>query len=496
MRVSRSEDGYTISGMEPVDFNRYSTDDRQMFYGWVVELGIRAKDRDLSKGLDKDGKPLRPIKPATRKHRVSAMTPSGKGDPNAPPLIPGWQKSRVRSLLTGKAFPDRAEFWWRYDAFTGDSFARVLEAQAAHGRDVFGLSPTSLQRVRTQAWERWNKWKRGQVIPATRKELAAAPIRAGSYETKYLDVMGHAEEIAKGQHAGFLTIEDYEKFFRQTAPARLVGRPLNPKVMSPISGPKYNRLIAQGLTFENKQPRGGIIPVRAPKPSPLTPVAMKIPGFGRKPKKQDEGITFIEDRFKSHAEVEAWARKMFPNATTVEVNGIPLDSWGAIADEIDFLSAKFPAEILERVKAFGSDDGAALGADGAIAWTNGNGNILRFDRKQWSKLAKLNKNFQSYVQTGWTPPKIEKAGAKYFVTHEFGHMVDFHTNRTDMVKHKALHDQFRTPNGYFDPLKGAEVSEYASTNQIEAAAEAFAAARWRTDQDNPIVNKFRQVYGL
>ena len=253
MRVFKSEDGFTIAGMEPPDANRFTADDRLMFYGWVVELALRAKDRDLAKGLDKDGHPFKPISQETKENRRSAMTPTGRGDPEAPPLIPGWQKSRTRSLLTGKAFVDRAEFWWRYDGHTGDSWARILDYQALKGRNAFGLSPKAMTRVRAQAWEKWHKWQRGQVVPEVRKEAPAPKLgRIGTYRTKYLDVMGHAEEIAKQQHIGFMTFEELQHYFRQTAPARLVGRPIRPRVMSPISGPLYNRLIAQTLTWLNR----------------------------------------------------------------------------------------------------------------------------------------------------------------------------------------------------------------------------------------------------
>ena len=53
-----------------------------MYWQWVVDYGLRRKDKELAAGLDKDGNPLRPIAPETRKYRRSAMTPNGKGDPN------------------------------------------------------------------------------------------------------------------------------------------------------------------------------------------------------------------------------------------------------------------------------------------------------------------------------------------------------------------------------------------------------------------------------
>ena len=60
---------YKITGIEPPDLGGYPPDIRKQFWSWVVELGIKAKTKDILAGLDKDGKPLRPISPKTRKHR-------------------------------------------------------------------------------------------------------------------------------------------------------------------------------------------------------------------------------------------------------------------------------------------------------------------------------------------------------------------------------------------------------------------------------------------
>lgn len=48
-------------------------------------------------GLDGWGRPLHALAPSTIKHRKSAM---GEADPNAPPLIPAWERSRVISAFT------------------------------------------------------------------------------------------------------------------------------------------------------------------------------------------------------------------------------------------------------------------------------------------------------------------------------------------------------------------------------------------------------------
>jgi len=455
----------------------------------------------LAKGLDKDGLPFRPISEETKKHRRSAMTPSGRGDPNAPPLIPGWQKSRTRSLLTGKALADRAEFWWKYDAITGDSWARILEAQRAQGRDAFGLSPKAMARVKAQAWERWNKWRVGRYEePVRRVQATPKPARAGSYRTGYLDLMGGHAVVAAGRHSGFKTPEEWEKYFRQAAKASLPGRPLNPKVMSPISGPRYTR----GLQYDWAKPGGSggapgspgsPTPANAPKPKPSQPAyathLMKAaPGRATKATKSP----VAPSRFADHAAVESWAKGVFPNAT-VNVEGIPLESWHVIANEVDHLSQKY-ADVFAGVVDFGAADRVQKGA---IAWVKHSnaGAALKFAREEWAKLSKVDKAFQSSATNGWIPKNVGHAGPGYFVTHEVGHLADEHMRKVAREKYLEVHRVFKEPNGYqFDPLKGQEVSEYGATNELEAVAEAFAGARWRTDSENPKINQIREAFGL
>ena len=237
-----SDDGYSLYGFEPEGL---APGLRKLFWGWVTEFALREKDRDLAKGLDKDGGPLKPISEETRKNRRSAMTPSGKGDPNAPPLTPGWQKSRTRSLLKGKAFIDHAEFWWGFDAFTHNSWAAILRYQADAGRDVFGLSPKSIKRVSIASLNRLASYRGG-----TFKEPKERP----AIKVVIPEDFGQAK-----------TIPDWIKHFRESAPANLPGRPMRPKAMSQVSGPKYNRLLQHVWNPPKAQP----IPVTRPSPQPV-----------------------------------------------------------------------------------------------------------------------------------------------------------------------------------------------------------------------------------
>jgi hypothetical protein len=247
-RIVLSEDGFSIYALAPPDLVGFPDPVKKMFWHWVLELSLGAKDRDLAKGLDKDGQPLRPISAATRKYRRSAMTASGKGDPNAPPLIPAWQRSRVRSLLTGREFTDHVEMFWKFDPYTRDSFARILEYQKKQGRDVFGLSQAAMARVRAQAWERWNKWKAGKYVEKARKPLPSTILPIGATR-------------------GALTYEERRKWVHGASPADLLGRARAPAAQSPISGPAYSRLIRS----VHEQPGRALPPPVRTVPAPRTP---------------------------------------------------------------------------------------------------------------------------------------------------------------------------------------------------------------------------------
>lgn len=273
--------GYKIRGIEPPDLKDYDQSTRKLYWSWVVELGLRRKDKELSQGLDKDGKVMT-IKAATRLHRRSAMTPSGKGDPGAPPLTPAFQKSRTRSLLAGRALSTHADFFWRYDAFTGDSWAVVLSYQAEAGRDVFGLSEAGTAAVKASSWAKWARWKEGKVrqvsIPTKVAKPAAIPrqsmpqpgetktVNKGREPTEAATYGIGAEGPRKG-HGG-RTQAEWDAYFRQTASAMVPGRPANPKSRSDIVGPKYNRIIRHTWNQPRQGSQGG---PSLPGPGPAVP---------------------------------------------------------------------------------------------------------------------------------------------------------------------------------------------------------------------------------
>jgi hypothetical protein len=277
---------FKIRGIEPPDLASFPIETRKLYWGWVVELGLKAKGKEILAGLDKDGKPLKPIKPATKDHRKSAMTPSGKGDPNAPALIPGWQKSRTYSLLAGRALSTHAEFYWRYDAWTGASWGDVLAYQRKQGRDVIGISAGAIAKVKVQSWAKWEQWKAGalrQPNVAQLRQRAAAVPQIGRYAVDHAELGmtasgGSAQGVTflPGRSTGWTTPQERAAYLRGTASASLPGRPSNPASRSPISGPRYNRLIQHTWNQGPRRGSSGTAAPVTPPPRPRTPIPSPI----------------------------------------------------------------------------------------------------------------------------------------------------------------------------------------------------------------------------
>ncbi len=209
--------GYRLRLQPPGGLSTYPDRVKLMWYQWVVDLGLARKDRELAQGRDKDGK-IGVLHPDTIKHRKSEVGPTY---PNAPFLTPSYARSRVRSLLTGRAHTSSAEFWWSFDSVTGRSFAMILHYQAEAGHDVFGLSPLGVAWVTREALKRWAAWlasghhgrpavspvgvpirkvavlKPVAKIPMGRTDLENMTAGAGSRDAATLAA------IAAGEHTGF-----------------------------------------------------------------------------------------------------------------------------------------------------------------------------------------------------------------------------------------------------------------------------------------------------
>ncbi len=204
--------------MAPPDLSTYPDSVKLMFWQWVTDSALVVKDRELSKGWDKDGQ-IHPLHRETIKHRKSEVGPVTK---TAPRLEPALKRSRVRSLLRGRAHHSSAELYWDFDAVTGDSFAVILHYQAEeYGHDVFGLSDRGTAQVRREALDKWQAWKveaghaRPRVdVPGTQpipKREVKKPIPKrevkGRMDLENFDISSSGEKLKQaieaGQFSGF-----------------------------------------------------------------------------------------------------------------------------------------------------------------------------------------------------------------------------------------------------------------------------------------------------
>lgn len=146
---------------------------------WIWVYGLEEKDKDLAAGVGADGNKLAPIAQSTRENRHSDMGPA---DPNAPPLVPAHHLSRTRSLLTADVDMKRGrvDFYWKYDNVSGQEWGQILDYHrrgAVNGgkvRDVIGLSPAGMDRVRERIRVQWEAFKRG-VARTPQRALPVPP---------------------------------------------------------------------------------------------------------------------------------------------------------------------------------------------------------------------------------------------------------------------------------------------------------------------------------
>lgn len=258
------------AGVAPPDLRDYPEPVRLMFWGWVVEEGLKVKDGELAKGLNAKGKPLPPVSVRTRRRRRSAMTPSGRGDPSAPYLMPGRGLSRTRSLLTGKPHVDYAEFWWRYDPYTGDTWAKILSHHARRGEayNVIGLSPRGVSVVASRAAERWRRWKAGSIPARQPEPIQAPPVTTkvvGRTDLEYTTFGIGAKRseveraIAEGRFSGFRTAEEWRKYWRSRSPVSRLAEPYTTAYS--VRQGRSNILLQH--TWGEFRPKGGV-PMMAP----------------------------------------------------------------------------------------------------------------------------------------------------------------------------------------------------------------------------------------
>ena len=178
---------FRVRGIEPVKDLKWIFADnaaRRDFWRKTVAVTLKVKDESLAEGKGVNGHWLRAISLTTKINRYSAM---GDADPEAPPLMPAYGRSRTRAYLKGRAMADHAEFFWTHGWGTILHYHRIgaKNAWAKSGRlpkrNVIGLSASDLKSVRNQMAAWWNGYRHSvelpEVIPEPKPRTIILPKR-------------------------------------------------------------------------------------------------------------------------------------------------------------------------------------------------------------------------------------------------------------------------------------------------------------------------------
>jgi hypothetical protein len=182
---------FTVDRIAPPEVARSPMERRRAFWGAVANFVIEAKERELRQGLDRFGNPMHALAQSTIRRRKSAVGPAHA---YAPPLTPAYKLSRTRSLFTADV-NERATgvvCWWMYDEITGASWGDILEYHRTGNerlpvRDVIGLTPASLAKIKQQALAWWNAYLAGlPAVPAVPPEYVewVSPATGRTYRIK------------------------------------------------------------------------------------------------------------------------------------------------------------------------------------------------------------------------------------------------------------------------------------------------------------------------
>lgn len=224
--MPRDSFAFTVDEIAPPDntFRDAGEEVHRLYWRYIVEQVLELKDASLAKGLDRFGQRMTGIAASTRA-RGLARSYTGLGDPDAPPLTPAYGLSRTRALFRGRAYADRAEFFWAYDEVSRQPWGRILGYHREGGphfpvRDVIGLAPADLAEAERRGMAWWYHYQEGARLaegtarlglpqPLTERIPPPKFVVEGDVDIdQYTFGIGADEErtrraIAEGYHSGF-----------------------------------------------------------------------------------------------------------------------------------------------------------------------------------------------------------------------------------------------------------------------------------------------------
>lgn len=148
---------FLVKGVEPPDYDRMTQAQRVRFWSIVGIIAERVKQDELQRGIDRHGRKLKPVRVRKIRFRRSGRVVDGE------PLMPHRGLSRTRRLLNWTVTSIGVLFYW------SNGWAKILDYHRRGAclkrngrivgklpvRDVFGISPAGMDRIRREAWRHW-----------------------------------------------------------------------------------------------------------------------------------------------------------------------------------------------------------------------------------------------------------------------------------------------------------------------------------------------------
>ncbi len=197
-------------------------------------------------------------------------------------------------------------------------------------------------------------------------------------------------------------------------------------------------------------------------------------------------------------QLRSWAGERFPQATLV-TEGLDLKAWNRIASVLDSLATDWPGVARElgwittRHALWEDDPRRAIAAAESTF-----GEKIAFNPFYFASPRMMAKAAREGERYGAYPKGAKDAKEWYFVSHEWGHLVNAWLRRHEFERWLRLMALFRmepdNPKSAFESTKAAAISQYATSRIADAFAEAFSVLQWQEEGSRAdVVERFSRI---
>lgn len=200
---------------------------RLQYYKHAADIALSLKQKEIRKGVDVDGKPLRPVQRASR--------PDGA---TGPPLTPHYAESRTRKWLRASIGikAGTVTLWWSHGWGTILGYHARKEVIGAPERNVIGLTSADEAKFNAEMRAYWRRVQGGGRIPTPPTPRTPTRPRTPTLPRPEREIAARHPEIAP-----YLVKPPTPRPVPRPSPAEILFRPL-------AEGPRVKPTAEQQMT--------------------------------------------------------------------------------------------------------------------------------------------------------------------------------------------------------------------------------------------------------